>query len=406
MTKNHYRLTTISCFVGIFVQAIVTNLTAILFIPMMELYSLSYVHLGILVAVNFSTQVAADIIFSGLIDRIGFRRLVLPCTLVAFTGLILFGMTPYIFPHAVFTGIVIATVIFSFASGLLEVLLSPIIDAIPNENKGPAMALMHSFYAWGQVATIIITTLFIRIAGKSMWNLIALFWAAVPLAAFVMFSASPFPPNKHTEGGHAAVRKQIFSPVYIAAIFAIMFGGASEVVMNQWASSFTERALNLPKVTGDLLGMCGFAVMLGIGRSLYGVFGAKINLRRVMMTSAAVAILCYLTVAFSPWPAVSLIACAVCGLATSLLWPGTLVLASERFPAAGAWLFAVLAAAGDIGASSGSALTGVVVDAARSSSAEEAAIRTGLGFAVIFPIGALIALFAMRAKKDCKCQSL
>ena len=281
MSKDRFKLTTLSCFVGIFVQAIVTNLTAILFIPMMELYSLSYVHLGILAGINFTTQVAADIIFSGLIDRIGFRRLTLPCTVVAFAGLVLFGMTPYIFPHAIYTGVVISTIIFSFASGLLEVLLSPIVDAIPNAHKGPAMSLMHSFYAWGQAATIIITTLFLYFAGGRFWNVIALLWAAVPLTAFAMFSFAPFPPNTPVQSGRVSVRKQFFSPAYIAAIFAIMFGGASEVVMNQWASTFAERALELPKLTGDLLGMCGFAVMLGIGRLVYGLSGSKLNLKRI-----------------------------------------------------------------------------------------------------------------------------
>jgi Major Facilitator Superfamily. len=363
---------------------------------MMQLYSLSYVHLGIIVGINFATQVAADIIFSGIIDRVGFKRLVLPCTVIAFAGLVLFGMTPYIFPHSVFTGVVISTIIFSFSSGLLEVLLSPIIDAIPNTHKGPAMSLMHSFYAWGQVATIIITTLFLYIFGNGLWNLIALLWAIVPLTAFAMFSFSPFPPNKPVARESSHVRRQMFSPAYIAAIFAIMFGGASEVVMNQWSSTFAERALDMPKLTGDLLGMCGFAVMLGLGRLIYGMSGSKLNLQRVMLCSAAASILCYAIVALAPWPAVSLAACAICGLATSLLWPGTLVLTSEHFPGAGAWLFAILAAAGDIGAAAGSALTGVAVDTARLVAVDHIAIRIGLGFAIIFPAGALIAQLALR----------
>ncbi len=399
MGKNRYSLTTTSCFVGIFVQAIVTNLTAILFIPIMELYALSYVHLGILVGINFTTQVTADLIFSGLIDRIGFRRLVLPCTLIAFAGLVMMGITPYVFPGAVYTGIIISTVVFAFASGLLEVLLSPIVDAIPNEHKGPAMSLMHSFYAWGQAATIIVTTLLLKLMGGAQWNLIALMWAVVPLTAFVMFSMSPFPPNKPVEEGSVNLRRQIFSPAFIAAVFAIMFGGASEVVMNQWASTFAERALQLPKVTGDLLGMCGFAVMLGIGRVLYGMSGPRFNLQRVMIFSTLSSVACYIIAALAPWPAVSLIACALCGLATSLLWPGTLVLASERLPGAGAWMFALLAAAGDIGVSAGSAITGVVVDAARLVATDPNAIRIGLGFAVIYPIGALIAHLALRSSR-------
>ena len=397
MSPHTYRLTTVSCFVGIFVQAVVSNLTAILFTPMMQLYGFSYIHRGILVGINFASQVAADILFSNVIDTKGFRFFVLPTCVIAGIGLLLYAATPYLFCGHEFVGIVIATVIFAFSSGLLEVLLSPIIDAIPGDDKGPAMSLMHSFYAWGQVATIIITTLFIFLFGGENWQIIVLMWAVVPLICFLLFLKAPFPP--HNPGAKSQGMKQlIFRPFYLLALLAIFSGASTEVVMNQWASTFMEKALSLPKVTGDLLGMCGFAVMMGLGRLLYGIKGTKINLNKVLMGGSILCVICYLTVTLSPYSALNVAACALCGFGASLLWPGTLVITSAHFPMAGAWLFAILAAAGDIGAGFGSWLTGFVTDNVSDSwltqllggPAEQAAMRAGLMVAVIFPLLALV----------------
>lgn len=384
----NYKLTTISCFVGIFVQAIITNLTAILFIPLMELYGLNYVHLGILVAVNFSAQVASDIIFSGVIDRIGYKKLVMPATVFAFAGLILFGVTPYVFDN-VFLGILLATIIFAAASGLLEILLSPIINAIPGNDKGPAMSLMHSFYAWGQVVTIVVTTLLLLVLGRARWQLILVMWAVLPVINFFMFLKAPFPPiiaEEHRQN----MKDLILHPFYLVALAAIFFGAGTEVVMNQWSSTFMEKALSLPKVAGDLLGMCGFAIMLGVGRTIYGIYGQKLDISKVLIGGSLAGIGCYIVVALSPINALNLLACALCGLAASLLWPGTLIITADRFPLAGAWLFAILAAAGDIGAAVGPWLTGEVVNTLLVTQAEEIAIRFGILAAVIFPIGAVV----------------
>lgn len=390
MGNSHpsYKLTTVSCFVGIFVQAIITNLTAILFIPLMDLYGFNYAHLGILVAVNFSTQVASDIIFSSLIDKVGYKKLVLPSAVCAFIGLLLFGLSPYLFDN-IFVGILLATIIFSAASGLLEILLSPIINAIPGNDKGPAMSLLHSFYAWGQVATIIITTLFIFIAGSHNWQIILYIWAAVPLINFLMFLKAPFPPSVPEEH-RLEMRDLILKPFYLVALAAIFFGAGTEVVMNQWSSTFMEKALALPKVTGDLLGMCGFALMLGVGRMIYGLYGSKLNINKLLISGSGVAIFCYLIVALSPYNSLNLLACVLCGLASSLLWPGTLIVTSDKFPLAGAWMFAILAAAGDIGAAFGPWLTGEMVDTMLLVTSEQTAIRSGILLAVIFPLGAVI----------------
>lgn len=393
---THYKLTTISCFTGIFVQAIITNLTAILFVPMMTLYGFSYIHLGILVGINFTTQVMSDLIFSGLIDKIKFKRLVLPTCIISFIGLFLFALSPLIFDN-VFLGIIISTIIFSAASGLLEVLLSPIIDAIPNDNKGPAMSLLHSFYAWGQVATIIITTLFLFVFQAKNWQIVVLFWALVPLVNFFMFLKSPFPPNAPLSH-RKSLRELLRKPFLILAFFAIFFGAATEVIMNQFTSSFMEKAILLPKLTGDLFGMAGFAVMLGVGRLIFASSGHKYSINKVLISTSAFAILSYLIVALSPFPVLTVIGCIFTGFASSMLWPGTLIITADEFPMAGSWIFALLAASGDIGAAFGPWATSLIIDVSSGNNfleffksvykitSEQASIRIGILFAVIFPI--------------------
>jgi MFS family permease len=395
MTAKSYQLTTISCFMGIFCQAISSNITAILFIPLMTMYGLSYVHLGLLVGINFTTQVMVDIIASRLVDRYGFRVFVLPSDLLAVVGLVLFALSPFLFSN-VLVGLILSTIIFSASCGLQEVMLSPIVNAIPHDEKGPAMALMHSFYAWGQVATIVITTLFLFFFGIHRWQVIVCLWAVIPLINFFMFLAAPFPGVVH-ESQRLTMRDLLFRPYYLVALLAILGGAATELVMNQWSSTFTEKVLELPKVTGDLLGMCGFAVMLGLGRVIFGRYGSKMNMNNVLIASAGLGVACYIIVAVSPVHAVSLVACAICGLAASLLWPGTLVITAEKYPLAGAWIFAILAAAGDVGAAVGPFAAGLVTDFTRSlpvtiewSAAvglnpDQFAIRAAILLAAIFP---------------------
>jgi len=398
---KNYRLTTISCFIGIFVQAVITNITPVIFIPMMEIYGFQYSHLGILVAINFITQLCADIIISCIVDKVGYRKLILPACVGAFAGIVLFSMSPFLFPENVFMAIAVTTVLISFCSGMFEVLLSPIIAGIPGTDKGAEMNLLHSFYAWGLMATVIVTTIALFLFGRGNWQFIVLFWALVPLVALVMFLKSPFPdivPEEH----RLKVSDLFFKPCFFVAMIAILVGAASEVTMSQWSSTFMERGLSLPKLQGDLIGMCGFAAMLGIGRLLYGLYGSKINISNVLIAGSALAVACYFFVSLSTVNALNIIACIVCGLATSLLWPGTLVIASEKYPLAGAWMFAILAAAGDIGASAGPWLTGFFVDFTMGSpfninfssflnvTLEQGALRFGILVSAIFPVLAVI----------------
>ncbi len=404
--SHNYKLTKLACYMGIFTQAVIVCITPILFIPMMDLYGLSYTQLGILVGINFVTQVAVDIIFSGVIDRYGYRRVALPAVFCAVIGLLLFAAAPILFSD-VYIGLVLATIVFASSSGLLEVMVSPIVDAIPSEDKGASMSLMHSFFAWGEVVTIIVTTLFLFLFGSKSWQIIVLVWAMVPLVDFILFLNSPFPPTTPDEKREKPV-KMLFQPFFLIALLAIMFGACTELVMSQWSSAYMEKALNLPKVWGDLLGMCGFAVMMGIGRTYYGIRGAKLNMSRALILCGGIGAVCYLTVAISPFNGLNVFACALCGIGASLLWPGTLVVCSERYPLGGAWMFAILAAAGDIGGSAGPWMMGLIADHSGGTSLagwmsgwlaispQQSAMRIGILVSVLFPLGAMICHIVLR----------
>ena len=397
------------CFVGIFSQAIIVNLTAILFVPMMTMYGFDYRHLGILAAVNFITQVVADLSFSRVIDRVGYRRIVLPTCAVAAAGLLLYALSPVLFSRNIFGGIVVSTVIFAFSGGLLEIMLSPMVAAIPGGGKGPAMSLMHSFYAWGQAAMIIVTTVFIFVFGGENWQIIAIVWAFVPAAAFFIFLAAPM-PDIIPEGQRQGMSKLLFNPFYLLALAAMFFGSASEIVMNQWASTIMEKGLALPKLAGDLIGMCGFVILLGVGRVLHGALEKYCTIHTLMIAGSVLAFFCYVTVALSPFAPLCVAACMVCGLAVSLLWPGTLVIASSRFPLAGAWMFAIMAVAGDVGGAFSSWMIGESAQLAAgagftanlaellNTTHEQAAVRIALLIAAVFPLVSMVIHLRLKAK--------
>lgn len=410
-----YRLTTVSCYVGIFNQAIISNLTAVLFVPLMILYGLSYIHLGILVAINFSAQVASDLILSRLVDRFRFRTFVLLACIGSSVGLMLFAFSPWIFKN-VFTGIVISTVIFAASAGMLEVLMSPVMNAIPNDHKGTAMSLMHSFYAWGQVATILVTTLFLYALGLKSWYIIVFFWAMVPSVNFFMFLKAPFPDNA-PESHRKTLREMLKKPFFVLIIIAIFFGAATELVMGQFASSFMEKAMLLPKLTGDMIGVAGYAVMMGIGRIIFSRNAHSVSIHTALIGCSALGVVCYLITALSPFLWLTVLSCILCGLASSMLWPGVIIIAGDHYPLAGTWIFALLAASGDIGASFGPWVTSVVIENSLTRNimgffteyyqitTEQAAIRIGILFAVIFPVIALfIHLFLRRENSRISCR--
>lgn len=369
-----YQKAKIACRTGFFLQAAICNLNAVLFIPMATLYGFTYIHLGTLVAVNFIAQVSADVIFSGLIERIGYRRIGVLTGSLAFLGMLLTAAAPLLFAD-VFFGVALATGVAAFASGLLEVVVSPLSDAIHEKDKYGSMSMTHSFYAWGQIAVIVMTTLLVRVFGAESWPYIVLGWSALGAVEIVLFAAARLPADKKPQKTKKVFR-DLFSPVFLFGFLAIFFGAAAEVTMNQWASTFAEKGLGLPKVAGDLVGMCGYALFLGIGRTLHARFSDKLDLGKLLIGGSLLAAACYVIAALSPFPALSIAACAVCGLATSLLWPGTLVQTAKALPSAGAWMFALLAVGGDVGAAVSNEIAGLISDTDAASFAALAGIGT------------------------------
>jgi MFS family permease len=410
--KLSYRHTLRACFLGFSVQATVVNLTPVLFIPLRNQFGFSFGKLGLLVFINFITQVLTDIAFSHIVDKKGYRPFLVLAHILSAAGFIVFSISSIIMNNP-YSGFVIGTIVFSAGGGLLELLVSPTVNAIPIKAKSSTMSLLHSFYAWGQMGVVIITTLFIFIFGRHAWPIIMVLWAIPPIVNALLFSKvpiAPIVPEEKREG----FKLHITNKFFIAAFFAIAFGGASEIVMNQWASAFMEEVMAIPKVLGDISGMTMFAFMLGLGRLLHGKYGEKLNLNKLMIYGTVSSFTCYLIVAFSNIDALSLAACAVCGMSVSLLWPGTLVLSAKRFPFAGTWLFAFLAAGGDIGASVGPWIVGIVSDNASKSGfladigsrfgldAVQLGMRTGILTGALFPLLALACLFYMNKSKSTK----
>lgn len=399
-----YRPTTIACYIGNFVQAIVINFLPILFLTLHEGFGLSFEMLGLLITINFISQVTVDLAFARLIDKYGFRVFAVGGHIAAALGLALLAMTPLMPDGAVYGWLILSIVIYSIGGGLMEILLSPIVNSIPTDEKAAAMSLLHSFYAWGQVAVVLLTTLLLFLLPDGWWPLIAILWTVCPVVNAILFSRVPLAPPIPEER-RTGMRRVLKDPFFFVAMAVIMTGAMAELCMSQWASAFME-TIGFNKVTGDLLGMCMFGVMLGVGRAWYGKMGGRVKLHRVMMFGSALAAVCYVAAAFFGAGALSLAACALTGLGASLLWPGSLSLAAERFPYAGAVMFAIMAAGGDIGASIGPWLVGVVAERAPGVAAfahfvetfgsEQFGLRAGMLLGAIFPVISFFGILYLR----------
>ncbi|MHC1696104.1 MAG: sugar MFS transporter [Eubacteriales bacterium] len=400
MPTGKYRPTFIACCLAYVTQASLINLPPLLFIPLMERYALTYEKLGRLVLINFITQIIVDVLLIKPVQKYGHRLFAVSAHILATIGLCMFAMSPHM-PGDIYIWMSVSTIIFSAGGGLLEMLINPIFNAIPKSGGSGAMSLLHSFYAWGCVGVILISTLLLFVLGADRWYLIMLFWALLP--AFNAWFFSRVPMEAEEEAVHGSrLRDLLKNPVYLLALSAILLGGASEVVMAQWSSTFLEKAVGLDKVVGDILGVCMFSVMLGLGRITTGLAGERIDMRRFMTAGCIVASVCYVTTAFSNIPILTLIACALCGYAVSNLWPGTLELTGRRFPMSGTAVFAILSASGDTGASVGPWLTGFVSDNLPMTSlfkGSEAGLRTGLLLAAVYPLLMIPALWRVGRKK-------
>lgn len=348
-----------ACYTGNITMSIVGNLSPLLFLTFRSLYGISYSLLGLLVLINFSTQLLIDLIFSFFSHKFNIPKVIRVMPLLGAAGLLIYAISPMIFPSNVYLGIVIGTIIFSASSGLAEVLLSPIIAAIPAENPDREMSKLHSIYAWGVTGAVIFSTVFLLIFGREKWQVLALIFTIVPLISAVLFGISKIPELETPERVTGALDMLKNKSLWLC-VFAIFIGGATECTMAQWSSGYLENALHLPKVWGDIFGVAIFGVMLGLGRSLYAKTGK--NIERVLFLGIIGSTLCYLIAAVCNVPLIGLFACAFTGFCASMLWPGSLVVATERIPTGGVFVYAMMAAGGDLGASVGPQLMGVVTD--------------------------------------------
>ena len=375
-TKN-YKKTLIACYLGFITQAITSNFAPLLFLTFKGSYGISLEMIALIPMVFYLTQLLVDLVAVKFADIIGYRTCVVISQLVSALGLILIAFLPELLPNA-FVGIIISVVLYAIGSGLVEVLLSPIVEACPFENKAGVMSLLHSFYCWGAVGVILGSTLFFAVFGIENWKILTMIWAAVPLVNTVNFLSCPI-ERLVEDGDGMRVGQLLRTPLFLLMILLMICAGASEATMTQWASAFTESALGVSKTIGDLAGPCMFAVFMGITRVFYGKFSEKLNLTKVMLACGSLCVVCYLLAALSPISMIGLVGCALCGLAVGIMWPGTICISSQKCPRGGTAMFAFLALAGDLGAAVGPTMVGGIADAVGGN------LKTGLLFATLFP---------------------
>jgi transporter, major facilitator family len=391
--KNKFQRTMDACFIAYIVQAIINNFVPLLFLRFQEGYGIPLSKITLLVTVNFGIQLAVDLASAGFVDRIGYRASMLIAHICAAAGLLSLTVLPEAFSDP-FVGLLLSVIIYAVGGGLLEVLVSPVMESCPTENKEKAMSLLHSFYCWGHVAVVLISTVFFRIFGISNWKILAIGWAAVPLANLFLFAKAPI-ASLMKEGEQGLTLRELLSQkIFWVFLLMMVCAGASEQSVSQWASAFAEKALGVGKTVGDLAGPMAFAVLMGISRAFYGKYGDKIDLDRFMGGSAILCILSYLCISLIPIPAAGLIGCAVCGLSVGIMWPGAFSRASAAIRRGGTAMFAFLALAGDLGCSGGPTLVGLV------SSRFGNNLRAGILAAILFPVLLLLGILTSKRRKN------
>ena len=348
-----------ACYTVNISMAIVGNLSPLLFITFQSLYSISYTLLGLLVLINFSTQLLVDLIFSFFSHRFNIPAAVKATPILTIVGLLIYALFPFAFENHVYVGLVIGTVIFSAGSGFCEVLISPVIAALPAKNPEREMSKLHSIYAWGVVGVVLFATVFLLIFGKESWQWLSLILMIIPALSAVLFFSEKLPELETPERVSGALKFLKEKQLWVC-VLAIFLGGAAECTMAQWCSGYLEQALGIKKVWGDVFGVAVFSMTLGLGRSLYAKFGN--NVGKVLFFGAIGAAVCYATAILSPYAVIGLIACALTGFCVSMLWPGSLVVASDRFPTGGVFIYAMMAAGGDFGAAVAPQMVGVITD--------------------------------------------
>lgn len=388
--KNKYRKTLTACYLGFITQAIAANFAPLLFLTFHKSFGIPLGKVALISTAFFFTQLIVDVICAKYVDRIGYRAAVVASEVASALGLVGLAFLPNIMPDP-FVGIIISVIIYAIGSGLIEVLVSPIVEACPFEHKEAVMSLLHSFYCWGSVGVILLSTAFFAVFGVENWRWLACIWALVPVYNIFNFAVCPI--ERLVEDGQGMTGKELFkTPMFLLGIVLMVCAGASELSMAQWASAFAESALGLSKTMGDLVGPCLFAVSMGISRLIYGRKGDKIELTGYMLGSGALCFGCYLLAALSGNPLLSLAGCIACGFSVGIMWPGTISILSKRLPAGGTAMFAFLAMAGDLGGSVGPGVVGFVTQSCNDN------LKAGMLTGAIFPLILVLAVVLVRAK--------
>lgn len=414
MRRNHresqlkYKHTLYASYLGYITQAIINNFPPLLFLTFQKEFDVSLERIAMMVSINFIIQIIVDFIGAKTIDKVGYRISAVVAHGFCVIGLISLGTLPKILPNP-YLGLLIAVAFNAIGGGIIEVIISPIVESLPGKEKDKAMSLLHSFYCFGHVGVVIFSTIFFLLVGIAHWSILAYLWMLIPLGNLILFSKVPLCTlgehqeeaiSVHKEQLHSEdrktgkPRKSIFTSSMFAWLFLLMIcSGAEEQAMSQWASYFAEAGLKVSKTLGDLLGPCAFALLMGISRALYGKKGERIKLERAMALSSALCILSYLTVIFSPLPFLSLIACAICGFSVGIMWPGTFSLAAKRYRMGGTAMFAILALAGDVGCALGPAIVGFVANSTTYG------LRAGMVPVLIFPVIMIFGVFIIQKKE-------
>lgn len=390
--KDKYQKTMYACFAGYIVQAIVNNFVPLLFLTFESSYNIPLSQITMLITFNFGIQLIVDLLSTKFVDRIGYRVSIVMAHVFAAGGLIGLVVLPDLLPNA-FAGLLIAVVIYAIGGGLIEVLISPIMENCPTENKEKAMSLLHSFYCWGHVGVVLLSTLFFKLCGIENWKILALIWAAIPIANGIVFCKAPIASLIEDGETGMSLRDLCRNQMFWILMLMMVCAGASEQAVSQWASTFAEQGLGVTKTIGDLAGPMAFAILMGSARAFYGKFGEKIDLDKFMMGSSLLCVIAYLCISLSPSPLISLVGCAVCGLSVGIMWPGTFSKASATLKNGGTAMFALLALAGDVGCSGGPTLVGFVTGQMSNN------LKLGILAGIVFPILLIVAEIVLKGRK-------
>lgn len=390
--KDKYQNTMYACFVGYIVQAIVNNFVPLLFLTFESSYGIPLSQITMLITFNFGIQLLVDLLSAKFVDKIGYRVSIVMAHIFAALGLAGLVVLPDLLSNA-FAGLLIAVVTYAIGGGLIEVLISPIMESCPSENKEKAMSLLHSFYCWGHVGVVLLSTLFFWFFGIADWKILALLWVIIPVCNGILFCKVPIAPLIEEGETGMSLRELCKNRIFWILMLMMMCAGASEQAVSQWASTFAEQGLGVSKTIGDLAGPMSFAILMGSARAFYGKFGDRIDLDKFMQASSLLCIVSYLCISLSPSPLFSLIGCSLCGLSVGIMWPGTFSKASAALRNGGTAMFALLALAGDVGCSGGPTLVGFVTGLASDD------LKKGILAGIIFPILLIVGIVSLKKAK-------